>query len=132
MHNRIVPIMFVLSLLVAAAAQAQEVVRKEAPPEIRQLISAVVQAVNGPADKFEAFAQERFAPELLKQQSPGDREVLHRKMADTFGQVSVNAVRKEGPDGALLLQVKGSKSDGVIAIEIDNGTPPKIVTIAAE
>lgn len=116
----------------AATAHAQEVVRKEAPPEIRQLIGAVVQAVNGTAEGFESFAQERFAPELLKQQSAVDRRTLHQKLSDTFGQIAVGAVRKEGPDGPMLLQVKGSKADGVIEVEVDSSAAPKIIAFSPQ
>ena len=132
MTHRIVPVTFIALFASVVAAHAQMEVRKEAPPEIRQLISSVVQAVNGTPESFEAFAQERFAPELLKQQSRADREALHHKLSETFGQLSVNAVRKEGPDGPLLLQVKGTKSDGVISIEIDSSASPKIVAFSTE
>ena len=116
----------IVSALFATTVYAQELVRKEAPPEIRTLIGAVVQAVNGSPDNFESFAQERFAPELLKQQSVADRQALHRKLSETFGQIAVGAVRKEGPDGPMLLQVKGSKSDGVIEVEVDSSATPRI------
>lgn len=121
-----------LTFLMAATAHAQEVVRKEAPPEIRQLIGAVVQAVNGTAEGFESFAQERFAPELLKQQSAADRRTLHQQLSDTFGQIAVGAVRKEGPDGPMLLQVKGSKGDGVIEVEVDSSAAPKIIAFSPQ
>jgi hypothetical protein len=122
----------IVSALFATTVYAQEVVRKEAPPEIRTLIGAVVQAVNGSPDNFETFAQERFAPELLKQQSAADRQALHRKLSETFGQIAVNAIRKEGPDGPMLLQVKGSKSEGVIEVEIDSSATPRITFFAAQ
>ena len=125
-YRTLAHISLIIAALFATTVHAQEVVRKEAPPEIRTLISAVVQAVNGSADNFESFAQERFAPELLKQQSAADRQALHRKMSEAFGQISVGAVRKEGPDGPLLLQVKGSKSDGVIEVEVDSSAQPRI------
>ena len=129
MNHRIIPITLFVCLS-AATAQAQVEVRKEAPPEIRQLISAVVQAVNGTAENFETFAQERFAPELLKKQSPADRAALHRKLSDNFGQIAVGAVRREGPDAPLQLQVKGSKSNGVIVIDVDSAA--KILEFSSE
>ena len=133
MTNRTVaPTVLALTFLIAATAHAQEVVRKEAPPEIRQLIGAVVQAVNGTAEGFESFAQERFAPELLKQQSAADRRTLHQKLSDSFGQIAVGAVRKEGPDGPMLLQVKGSKGDGVIEVEVDSSAAPKIIAFSLQ
>ena len=114
----------------AASTHAQVEVRKEAPPEIRQLISAVVQAVNGTTENFETFAQERFAAELLKKHSPADRAALHRKLSDRFGQVAVGAVRREGPDAPLQLQIKGSKSNGVIVIDVDSSA--KILEFSSE
>jgi hypothetical protein len=124
MTNRtVVSVALLVTVLVAATLHAQEVVRKEAPPEIRELIAAVVQAVNGSADSFESFAQARFAPELLKQHSRAEREALHRRLSDTFGQIAIGGVRREGPDAPLLLQVKGAKSNGVISVDIDGDTP---------
>ena len=130
MHIHIVSITLFVSLLTAATASAQLEVRKEAPPEIRQLISAVVQAVNGSTENFEAFAQERFAPELLRKQSPPDRAALHRKLSETFGQVAINGVRREGPDAPLQMQVKGSKASGVILMEVDSAA--KILNLSSE
>jgi hypothetical protein len=115
------------ALLAAAPAHAQEVVRKEAPPEIKQLVGAIVQAVNGSADEFESFAQKHFAPELLKKHSAAERASLHGRLSSTFGQIGINGIRREGPDAPLLMQVKGSKSEGQISVELDLSTPPKIV-----
>jgi CubicO group peptidase (beta-lactamase class C family) len=130
MNKRIVPVTVFALLVLASGAQAQVEVRKEAPPEIRQLITAVVEAVNGAAERFEAFAQARFAPELLKKHSPADRAALHRKLSDTFGQIAVGAVRREGPDAPLQLQLKGSKSNGVIMIDVDSSA--KILEFSPE
>jgi hypothetical protein len=131
-YRTLAPTSLIIAALLSTTLHAQEVVRKEAPPEIRQLIASVVQAVNGSTDTFESFAQERFAPELLKQQSAADRRTLHQKLSDTFGQIAVGAVRKEGPDGPMLLQVKGSKGDGVLEIEIDSSAAPKITYFAID
>ena len=52
-------------LIATALPSAQE--RRTAPPEVRALLDAFVAAVNGgSADGWEAFAQERFLPELLE------------------------------------------------------------------
>jgi CubicO group peptidase (beta-lactamase class C family) len=118
---------FVVVLACVAFAQAQEVVRKEAPPEIKVLVGDVVKAINGTTADFEQFAQQRFAPELLKKQTAADRAALHQRLSNAFGQIGINGVRREGPDAPLLLMIKGSKSDGEISIEIDGRTPPKIV-----
>ena len=118
---------FIVALCCVAFAHAQEVVRKEAPPEIKILVGDIVKAVNGTADDFETFAQARFAPELLKKHSPAERAVLHKRLADTFGQIGINGIRREGPDAPLLMQIKGSKSEGQISVELDLNNPPKIL-----
>ena len=123
---------FIVVLCCVAFAQAQEVVRKEAPPEIKVLIGDVVQAINGTAADFEKFAQQRFTPELLQKHSAAERAALHQRIADSFGKVGINGVRREGPDAPLLLQIKGAKSDGQISMEIDLGNPPKIVAFDPE
>src|SRR5918994_7467293 len=89
---------FIAVLCCVAFAHAQEVVRKEAPPEIKLLVGEVVQAINGTADDFEKFAQQRFAPELLKKHSAADRAALHKRLSDVFGEVGINGIRREGPD----------------------------------
>lgn len=57
-------------LLISVPGVSTRQVRTGPPPEIRQLIDAVVQAMNsGSAESWEAFAQARYAPELLTKQT---------------------------------------------------------------
>ena len=121
------------AILVAAPLHAQEVIRKEPPPQIKELVGAIVQAVNGSAADFESFAQKYFAPELLKKHSATDRAALHGKLSSTFGKIGINAIRREGPDAPLLMQVKGDKSSGEISVDIDSDTAeqPKILDFSA-
>ena len=109
---------------------AQQVVRTGAPPEIRALVDSVLQAVNsGSADAWEAFAQARYAPSLLQKQTRDQRAEQYRQIADRFGTVAMEAVRRQGPDAPLELQVKGSKSSGTIAVDIDGGATPHIISL---
>jgi hypothetical protein len=121
----------VVVAFVSASASAQEVIRKEAPPEIRALFQALIQGANGDAAAWEAFAQAHFAPSLLKQQTPEQRAEVHKQITDRFGTIGLNGVRREGPDAPLQAMVKGSKGDGVIRVELDLDSP-KIVSIAVE
>jgi D-alanyl-D-alanine carboxypeptidase len=123
---------FLVVLCCVALAQAQEVVRKQAPPEIKILIGDIVKAINGTADDFERFAQQRFTPELLQKHTAAERAALHGRLSSTFGQVGINGVRREGPDAPLLMMIKGAKSDGEISVEIDDGNPPKIVAFDSD
>lgn len=123
---------FLVVLFCVAFAQAQEVIRKEAPPEIKILVGDVVAAVNGSSADFEAFAQKYFAPDLLKKQSAADRVTLHSQLSAKFGKIGINGIRREGMDAPLLMQVKGDKSEGEIVVEIDEtSNPPKILDFEA-
>jgi CubicO group peptidase (beta-lactamase class C family) len=102
------------------------------PPEIRELVQAVVDAVNGDAAGFESFAQARFTPGLLQKQTPGQRAELHRRLADDFGAIGLEGVRRRGPDAPLDLMVKGAKARGVISVELAAGSPPKIAGLRVE
>ena len=122
----------VMSLVFAAtSAFAQEVVRKEAPPEIRTLFQELVKGANGDAAAWEAFAQAHFTPELLKKQTPAQRAEVQKQIVGRFGTIAVNAVRKEGPDGPLQVMVKGSKAEGTIVVDLDLSSP-KIFSIGVE
>jgi len=125
----------VAAVLVATAVtlSAQQAVRTGAPPEIRALVDSVIQAVNsGNADAWEAFAQARFAPSLLQKQTRDQRAEQYRQIADRFGTVAMNGVRREGPDAPLQLMVKGSKGSGTIEVDIDEGATPKIISLDAK
>ena len=107
-------------VLIASAAFAQ-VVRTQGPPqEIRDLIDGVVAAINGTAEVWEAFAQAKFAPAYLKQQTREQRAALHQQIADRFGTVARGGVQREGPDAPLLINVKGSKASGVVVVAVDD------------
>lgn len=117
----------------AGASVGAQVVRTGPPPEIKQLIDAVVQAVNsGNAESWEAFAQARYAPELLQKQTAVQRAEDYRRLADTFGTVSIGRVERAGPDAPLQLHVKGTKSAGEIAVEMSGELPPQIINLTVE
>jgi hypothetical protein len=120
----------VVVMLAATIASAQEVVRKEAPPEIRALFQALMQGANGDAAAWESFAQAHFSAELLKKQTPAERAELHTKINDRFGTIAINAVRRE-MEGPLQVMVKGSKAEGAIVVDLDFGSS-KIFSISVE
>ena len=120
----------VLLLIAAASLSAQEVRRATPPPEVRALFDALVAAVNGgSADGWEAFAQERFVPELLKQQSRDDRARLYQQIVDRFGTIAIAGAMREGPDAPLRLNIKGAKASGVIVLEMDDASPRRIIDL---
>jgi len=123
-------------LLVALALSpvaAQEVVRTGGPPpEIRALLDAVVQAVNGgSAEAWEAFAQARFAPSLLQKQTPAERADRYRQIANAFGTITLGGVRREGPDAPLELDVQGTAGAGIITLALEAGSPPRVASLGA-
>ena len=131
MVSRCILTAFVLSA--AVSLSAQQAVRTSAPPEIRALVDSVIQAVNsGSADAWEAFAQARFAPSLLQKQTRDQRAEQYRQIADRFGTVAMNGVRRQGPDAPLELMVKGEKGNGSIVVDIEGDTTPRIISLSVD
>ena len=123
----------VLVVLITFAASAQVVRQGGPPPEVRAVFDALVEAVNGgSAESWEAFAQARFTPAFLQQQSRDQRAELYRELVDRFGTIEIENVRRQGPDAPLQINVKGSKAPGVIAMELDPGPPPRIAGLRAQ
>jgi D-alanyl-D-alanine carboxypeptidase len=122
-----------VSLIISCAVSlpAQQVVRKEAPPEIRDLVEAVVTAVNsGSHDAWEAFGQQRLSPGLLKRQSAEERKQQYERLRAEFGTIALDRVTRRGPDAPLELNVKGSTGkSGVIALELDESSPPRVANL---
>lgn len=121
------------ALLISGTGVSARQVRTGPPPEIKQLIDAVVQALNsGSAESWEAVAQGRYAPELLKKQTAAERATEYRRLIDRFGTVAVSRVERAGPDAPLQIHVKGSKSAGVITVDIARAMPPHITNLTVE
>ena len=132
-HLRSRPAVVTLSLLLTAPLSAQVVRQGGPPPEVRAVFDALVEAVNGSsAESWEAFAQARFTPALLQQQSRDQRAELYRQLVDRFGTIAIESVRRQGPDAPLQINVKGSKASGVIGMDLDPGPPPRIAGLRAE
>jgi hypothetical protein len=118
------------ALVFSSTASAQEIVRKEAPPEIRALFQAFVAGANGDAAAWESFAQAHFTAELLKKETPAQRAEVQKKIQDKFGTIAINGVRREN-DGPLQVMVKGSKSEGEVLVDLDFGSS-KIFSIGLQ
>ncbi len=122
--------MLVMWLAAAIAPSAQETRRAGPPPEVRELFDALLAAVNGgSAETWEAFAQARFTPEWLKKQSRDDRARLYQQIVDRFGTIAIGGVMRAGPDAPMRMNIKGSKASGVIVLEMDEGTPRRIIDL---
>jgi hypothetical protein len=127
---RNVSLLFVFTLLAAATVSAQDVVRKEAPPEIRALFQALTAGANGDAAAWESFAQAHYTAELLKKETPAQRAELHKQIGDRFGAIGIGGVRRE-MDGPLQVMVKGAKANGTILVDLD-ASAPKIFAISVQ
>jgi CubicO group peptidase (beta-lactamase class C family) len=118
---------FVVFFITIAAPAAQVVRTGGPPPEVRAVFDALLAAANGGSeDAWEAFAQARFSQSFLQKQSRDERAQFYRQLADQFGTVAIEGVRREGPDAPLRMMVKGSKANGVILLSLDAGSPPRI------
>jgi CubicO group peptidase (beta-lactamase class C family) len=112
----------VVCLVVTSSLSAQ--VRQGPPPEIRALIDETVAALNsGKAEAWEAFAQKHYAPSLLQKQTPDARARIYQQLLDEFGTVTRGPVTRQGPEAPLEMSVKGTRGSGVIALELEPGTP---------
>lgn len=101
-----------------------------APPEIKALIEAFISAANGTPAQWEAMAKERFAPALLKRDTPAVRAALQQQLKKTFGTISRDRVLREGPDAPLEINIKGSTgATGVIRVTIENAAPFRITEV---
>jgi len=97
---------------------------------MRALFDALTSAANsGSAEAWEVFAQQRFAPELLADQTPAQRAEIYRRMVDAFGTIAIGGVTREGPQAPLRMNIKGSKGGGVIVLEVADGDPVRIRSI---
>ena len=113
----------VIMCVAVPSAAAQGAVRAEAPPEIRTLFQDLATAANGDAAAWEAFAQAHYTPALLSRETATQRAAFHGLLADRFGTVTINGVRREGPDAPLQVMVQGSKGRGTVRVELDRDAP---------
>ena len=75
---------------------------------MRAVLDALVEAVNGgSAESWEAFAQARFTPALLQQQSRDQRAELYRQLADRFGTIAHRKREAPGSRRAAADQRQG-------------------------
>ena len=122
--------------LVAIAARvttAQEVVRTGPPPEVRTLIDSLVKAANGTGDAWEAFAQERFTPALLKQQSAAERRKAHAQLRTSLGTITFDRAMREGPEAPLELQLSGSTgASAILSLGLHESAAPKISSFKSD
>jgi D-alanyl-D-alanine carboxypeptidase len=124
-------LVLVFSLIAVNAAAGQ--VRTGPPPEVRALFDAFTQAMNsGSADTWEAFVQARFAPALAQKSTPQQRAQMYAMLAKDFGTITIEQVRREGPDAPLQLNVKGSNGNGVFILSLDESSPPRITSFGVE
>lgn len=98
-------------------------------PEMRALVDELGQALNGSADAWEAFAQRRFSPALLKQRSAEDRRRMHERLRADFGDVRIGGAKRGGPGAPIELQITGASGpSGVIGLEVDESSSPTRIT----
>ena len=115
--------------LAAQSGSGQEVLRSGPPPEIRALLDGFVQAVNSGVDGLETFAQAHFSPTLLQKQTREQRAERHRQLINDFGTITLDRVTREGPNAPLQLTLKGSNESGVVILDLDAGSPPRIAAM---
>ena len=122
-----VGIIFSSLAFVTIMAAAQEVVRQGPSPGIRELLDGFVQAVNSArVDAWEEFAQAHFAQALLQKETSAARAERYQRLIADVGAIELERVTRQAPGAPLELNVRGSKESGVIVLEVDAGSPPRI------
>jgi CubicO group peptidase (beta-lactamase class C family) len=137
MSNSFVRVIVLAALVINCAvlpAAAQAVVKTGPPPEIRALVDGFMKAANsGSADAWEAFAREHFSPEHLQKRSEAERKQLFDRIRSDFGSIAFDRVTRRGPDAPLELTIKGSTGVmGVIVLELDASSPPRIANLTVD
>jgi CubicO group peptidase (beta-lactamase class C family) len=119
-------------VLVPWSMEARQVVTGGPPPEIRALIDAFTKAFNsGSASEWEAMAKERFSADLLAKRSAEERKQTFERLRADFGNVTLDQVRRRGPDAPLDLHVKGATGAvGVFSLELTESGPPRIANMS--
>lgn len=128
--SRVSRALLVLGTVAASVcpASAQVIVTDGPPPEIRALVTDTLQALNGDADAWEAFAKARFTARLLEQRTADERRQMHARLrADLGGALTLERVERRGPDAPLELIVNGaSGGPATVALTLDGSNPPRI------
>ncbi len=87
---------------------------------------------SGSADRFEAMAQERYAPAALARRTPAERRQLVERIRGDFGTLTLGGVRPVG-DEQLTLDVTGSTGlAGRIELSIEAAPPHRITAVRVE
>ena len=127
------PSVIIVAALVAVAGQSVHARQAGPPAEVRALFDALAAAINGgSAERWEAFAQERFTPAFLQQQSASERAKAYQQIVGRFGTIAVGGVNRSGPDAPVRMRIKGAKASGVIILGLDPGPPPRISDLRLE
>ena len=100
--------------------------------EIRAHVDAFVAALtSGTADRFEAMAQQHFAPALLARRSAADRRTMVEKLRSDFGAISVASIRVG--DGVATIEARGeTKMAGRFELTLEAASPFRITAVAIQ
>jgi D-alanyl-D-alanine carboxypeptidase len=115
---------FAASLAWPVSAQAPDTV-------IRGRVRALFEALSGgSAERFEAMAQEAFAPEMLARRSPQERRELFERIREDFGAMTLGDVRAVNGE-TVELTVKGASGLlGSIELAFEAVAPYRIASMA--
>lgn len=117
------------TVVFGALAQGQQVLLEGPPPQIRNHIESLLNAVNSTVPTaWEKMAQEHFTVSQLKRQTVEERRQAYENIRRDFGAVTLGRV--EGPDEPLRFHINGSTgATGVIELTLENDPPFKIERI---
>jgi len=111
-----------MTLGLAAAAQAQVIVTSGPPPELRKHMDAFMKALNtGTDEEWVKMVKENFTADFNKRNTPDSLKKIHADLKAKFGTVQIqNVQRNGGPDAPLQIIVKGTVASGSIWMDLDD------------
>src|SRR5215203_1780726 len=120
----------VCSMVLASVAIA---IAQGPAPEVRQRIDAFVAALaTGDPARFEAMAQEQFAPEMLARRTPADRRSMVATLRGELGGITLERVERNG-DASVILVLRGSTGlQAHVEVTFEADPPGRIAALAVK
>jgi D-alanyl-D-alanine carboxypeptidase len=122
-------------LLVLAAGLAVEarVGQQGGGPDTGSVARAFFDALaSGKPERFEAMAQERFAPALLARRTPAERAQMVARIRGDFGTMTLGGIRNVN-DEQVIVTVRGSTGmAGRIQLSVEPAAPHRITLVSIE
>jgi D-alanyl-D-alanine carboxypeptidase len=119
-------------MLAALAVAAAHPTAQGPDPEVRAHVDALIEAINsGDPAKFEAMAEQHFAPEMLKRRTPEDRRQVLARLKSDPGTISADRIRRDNETLTLELHTS-TGMNARLRLGIEAHTPHRFTSLGIE